>query len=656
MKDGEMASFGYAGKILRVDLSSGNITEASTLDYADSFLGGRGIAAKIYWDEVSPEISAFDPENRLIFVTGPLCGIPVIGGSRWTICGKSPEPIPESFSYGNLGGRFGAELKFVGYDAIVVHGKSETPVYLHINDETTDLKDASNLWGKGIGAIETRQILKSELGDSARVVAIGPAGENLCVAAILTADNDAVCTGGMGAIMGSKNLKAVVVKGTKKPANVANPERLKELTQYYKDLERGFAEYLGRWSRDIIVDFKVVPNQDMKKEPCYGCIGRCPRKVYVAQDGRKGKFVCHSAFFYQPHTDEYYEEWNDVPFHANKLCDDYGLDAVAVDLIINWLERCHKAGILNDENTGIPLSKLGSQEYIDVLIRKISHRDGFGDTLAQGIQKAAEAVGPDAKTELELAGYLDESGNHMYGPRLYIMNSFPYAMEPRVPIQQVHEVGLLIPLWIVAATMGLGHVTTDVLRDIAKRFWGSEIAVDFSTYEGKALAAKMIQNRQYVKESLILCDYIWPLTDLPNTENHVGDPTLESKLLSAVTGNEISEEELYGIGERIFNLQRAILVREGHRGRDFDILPDHDYNVPLNYDVSNPHCQVPGKNGEVISRKGEVIDREKFEKMKDEYYELRKWDVATGLQTRTQMEGLNLGDIADDLETRGLLS
>ncbi len=649
-----MSTFGYAGRILRIDLTSGSITETSSADYIDRFLGGRGIAAKIYWDEVPPDISAFDSENRLIFATGPLCGVPIIGGSRWTICGKSPEPIPESFSYGNLGGRFGADMKFAGYDAIVIHGQSEKPVYIRFDEESAELKDASSLLGKG--AIETRQILKGELGDSSRVVAIGPAGENMCVAAILTADNDAVCTGGLGAVMGSKNLKAVVVKGSKKGSNVANPERLKELTQYYKHLERGFTEYLGRWSRDIIADFKIVPNQDMKKEPCYGCIGRCPRKVYVAQDGRKGKFVCHSAFFYQPHTDEYYEDWNDVPFHANKLCDDFGLDAVAVDLMINWLKRCHNAGILTDENTGIPLSKLGSQEYIDVLIRKISYRDGFGDTLAQGIHKAAESVGPAAQEELMMAGHLDESSYHMYGPRLYITNALPYAMEPRVPIQQVHEVGLIIPLWTVAATMGLGHVTTDVLRAIAKRFWGSEIAADFSTYEGKALAAKMIQNRQYVKESLILCDYIWPLTDLPNTEDHVGDPTLESKLLSAVTGNEIDEEGLYQIGERIFNLQRAILVREGHKGRNFDVLPDHDYNVPLNYDVSNPHCQVPGKNWEIVSRKGEVIDRAKFEKMKDEYYELRRWDVATGLQTRAQMEDLNLGDIADDLESRGLLS
>ncbi len=254
-----------------------------------------------------------------------------------------------------------------------------------------------------------------------------------------------------------------------------------------------------------------------------------------------------------------------------------------------------------------------------------------------------------------MAGYLDEPGNDIYGPRLYLANAFPYAMEPRIPIQQVHEIGLLIPMWVVATTLGFGHVTTEVLRGIAERFWGGELAMDFSTYEGKALAARMIQDRQYAKESLILCDYIWPLIDLPNTEDHIGDPTLESKLLSAVTGREVNEEGLNRIGERVFNLQRAILVREGHRGREYDVLSDLSYNVPLNYDISNPQCLVPGRNGEMISRKGAVVDRKQFEKMKDEYYHLRGWDVATGLQTKAQLEELGLGDVAQEMEKRNLL-
>jgi len=167
-----MANCGYAGEILWVDLTSGETERRATSDYADRFLGGRGLAAKIYWDEVPPDVGALEPENRLIFATGPLGGVPMIGGSRWTICGKSA--AMETFSYCNLGGRWGAELKFAGFDAIVTYGKSNKPVYLLIDGDKVALKDASGIWGSG--AINTREALKAEHGKSARVVAIGPAG------------------------------------------------------------------------------------------------------------------------------------------------------------------------------------------------------------------------------------------------------------------------------------------------------------------------------------------------------------------------------------------------------------------------------------------------------------------------------------------------
>jgi aldehyde:ferredoxin oxidoreductase len=650
-----MSPFGYAGKILRVDLSSGSTAQVPTSDYADRFLGGRGIATRVYWDEVSPETKPLDPENRLIFASGPLCGLPAVGGSRWEVCGKSPGP--ERFCYCNLGGRWGAELKFAGYDGIIVQGKSERPVYLFLHDGAVELRDASALWGKG--SIESREALKAELGNSVRVVAIGPAGENMASMATLLAENDASGSGGMGAVMGSKKLKAVAVGGGGKGVNVSQPDRLRELTSEYRDLGRDFPsdgwEYLSRWSRDPMLDPRVVPGPEMKKQPCYGCLGRCARKVYVSQNGREGKFICHSAFFYQPWAETYYGDWNDVPFYANKLCDSYGLDAVAIDLMISWIDLCHKAGILTERDTGLPLSRLGSLEFIEDLVRKVSLREGFGDTLAGGAVKAAEAIGPTAREMVDKAGHLSEPGYHPYGPRLYITNALLYAMEPRTPIQQLHEVGLVLAKW-AAGTKGLTTVTSDVVRTVARKFWGGEVAGDFSTYEGKALAARKIQDRQYADECLIMCNFLWPITDCAQCEEQVGDPALEGKILAAVLGNEIDEAGLYRIGERVFNLQRAILVREGHRGRDFDKLPEFFHSLPLDYDQANPECLVPGKGGELTSRKGATVDRGQFEKMKDEYYGLRGWDAATGLQTRASLEKLDLKDVADDLERRGLLA
>ncbi|MEE8174501.1 MAG: aldehyde ferredoxin oxidoreductase N-terminal domain-containing protein [Dehalococcoidia bacterium] len=642
-----MATFGYAGKILRVDLSSGSRADLSTMDYADRFLGGRGIAAKIYWDQVSPEVSAFDEGNSLIFATGPLAGVSTVGGSRWQVCGKSAASTPEQFSYCNLGGHWGAQLKFAGYDAIVVQGKSEKPVYLFLDGETVELKDASALWGRS--AIETREILKSELGSSARVVAIGPAGENMAIMATLLADNDSSGSGGLGAVMGSKKLKAIVVRGAGKGVKVAHPERLRELVGYYRELKRMPLTVTMTGGRDL--------RARMKKDVCYGCLG-CGRRTYEAEDGQKGKFMCGSSLLYQSRALKYYGEWTDVPFYANKLCDSYGLDTQAIDLMISWLQACYKAGILTDENTGIPLSQVGSLEFIETLLRKVSLREGIGDVLAQGIVKAADSIGSGAREQLGNTGHFSKADyKEGYGPRLYITHALLYALEPRTPIQQLHEVGLTVSKWANwASRTAEANAFSDAVRAIARKFWGSEVAADFSTCEGKALAAKMIQDRQYAKECLILCDFLWPIIDLDYSQGDVGDPSLESKILSAVTGSEVDEQGLYAIGERVFNLQRAILVRDGRWGRDYDSLPDHCFTAPLEYDFVNRECLVPGKDGEIISRKGSVVDRAEFERMKDEYYQLRQWDVATGLQTRAKLEQLGLRDVAQDLEHRELIA
>jgi aldehyde:ferredoxin oxidoreductase len=655
MPYGGIASFGYAGKTLKVDLSSGDITETPTTDYTDRFLGGRGLAAKVYWDEVSPEVRAFDPQSRLIFATGPLGGLPTIGGSRWTICGKSA--ATERFSYCNLGGGWGANLKFAGYDAVVVHGQSERPVYLLIDGDQVELKSASAIWGKG--TIQTREALKREIGGSVRVVAIGPAGENRAIMASFLADNDASGSGQLAASMGAKQLKAIVVRGAGKKVQVGRPDEFKRLVNQYRELKVAFPTYswtqMCRWSRDLVLGFRAVPDEQMKREPCYGCIARCPRQSYHAADGTKGKFLCHSAYFYQPFAERYYGDWNDVPFHATKLCDSYGVDTMAIDKIIGWLDGEYKDGAITEENTDLPLSKIGSLEFIENLLEKIALRKGIGDILAKGLEHASGTLLPGVRDWTKYVGLLSEPGYDPYGPRLYLTCAFFYAMEPRFPIQQLHEVGAILGRWRTT-TVGLADCPSETLRAIARTFWGGEVAADFSTYEGKALAAIMIQDRQYAKECLLLCDFLWPQMFLEFAKERVGDPAFESKVLSAVTDQHIDELGLRKIGERVFNLQRAILAREGHRGREFDRIEERCFTEPLKYEISNPDCIVPGPQGQIVSRMGATVDRAAFEKMKDEYYSLRHWDVASGLQTRDKLEELGLGDVAQDLEQRGLLA
>jgi len=277
-----------------------------------------------------------------------------------------------------------------------------------------------------------------------------------------------------------------------------------------------------------------------------------------------------------------------------------------------------------------------------------------------GIARAANVVGGGAKELIEgmITEYTIKAEEPPGGdPRLFSPIALFHAMEPRVARYQYAEIIKPLSGWLAWVHKDEdAYVTSDVWRAVAREFLGGEIAADFSTYDGKALAAKMVQDRESAIASLILCIYVWPIMTIKNSADHVGDPALESKLLSAVTGKQVDEEGLRRIGEVIFNLERAIRVREGHRGRESDVLPEPYFNTPVETNIQDPECLVPGKNGEVISRKGEVVDRTEFERMKDEYYQLRGWDAATGLQTRKKLEELGLNEVAQDLEQRKLIA
>jgi aldehyde:ferredoxin oxidoreductase len=635
--------YGYAGNILSVDLSSGTITTKPTMDYADRFLGGRGIGTKIYWDEVAPEVKAFDPENRLIFVTGPATGI-APAGSRTQIYGKSPATVPEGFCSCNFGGSWGAQLKFAGFDGLVVHGKSNKPVYLFIRDGIAEIRDASSLWGKG--SVEVREALKREIDRKVRVIAAGPAGENLVVFANLLADEDASGSSGFGAVMGSKNLKAIAVRGSGKIVP-ANRDELKNLTKYTLHL-------LGDEPR---IDTSLDLPPDIKHDTCFACIGCRMRNLYEAKDGTKGKYMCASALFYQEFAKGYYGEWNEASFFATRLCDQYGIDVWPIMSTMIWMLQGMGTGLVTEENTGLPLSKMGSLEFIETLVKKVALREGFGDVLAQGPLAAADSFGSEARALMD--SIVSDSMGHivMFDPRVMPTTGLLYAMEPRQPIPQISEIaGRLVCLWVPWANGAPGaYISSDVMRAMGKRFWGGELAMDFSTYEGKPLSAKMAQDRIIANECGIFCIYIFPLYHSPSTEDHIGDPGIESRIISAVIGKHIDEEGFYQIGERVFNLHRAVMVREGHKGRESDIIPESCHTQPIEFEYANEDILVPGKDGEIISRKGEMLGREDFEGMKDEFYALRGWDVDTGLQTKAKLQELGLDDVAADLETRGLV-
>jgi len=636
-----VAEFGYAGEILKVDLADGRITRLPTADYADRFVGGRGMAARLYWDMAPPGARAFDPENCLIYITGPVTGFNRLAGCRWQVCGKAPITEPEVFSYANLGERWGSYLKYAGYDGLVVTGKADKPVYIYIHDGAIEIKDASSLWGKS--AFEASDSLKGELGKEVSVLTISPAAENLVSFATMLTDDGASGASGLGSVMGSKNLKAVVVAGDKRP-KAADPERLGNLADRILQIRK---DTWKNWLNEI-------PGR-ARLRACYNCGIGCFRKSYE-EGGRRYKFFCQAMHVYWGAAEKYQPDFTEVALLAIRLCDRYGLDTTVMQPMIDWLTICHQEGILREEDTGLPLSKIGSAEFIEELTRKIAYREGFGDLLARGTIKAAEKVGKRAQELLHDHVITRAGETRDYDPRLILTNALLYATEQRRPINQLHEVAHSLWLWCnwTRGEEGAFLSYNDFLN-IGKNFWGGAAAADYSTYEGKALAAKKIQDRTYAKESLILCDFLWPIIWVRFADDHTGDPAMESRVLSAITGKEIDEAGLNRIGERIFNLQRAILLRQGWGGRQGDRLLDYLHDEPLSFVFFTPDCIVPGKNGEIVSRKGAKIDRADFENLKSEYYVLRGWDVESGLPTEKKLGELGLADVAADLKTRGLL-
>ena len=631
--------FGWCGKILTVDLSNSRVTERDTMDYAERFLGGRGIATQIYWEEVGPDVSAFDPENRLILMSGPLGATGVQGASRFEVVGKSPMLMPEGFCYGNLGGFFGPYLKRAGYDGIVISGRSEKPVYVWIHDGKTKILDASLLWGKGVYAV--RDILKETHGKNVRFVTTGVAGENMCRSANLMTDNEGSATGGFGAVMGSKNLKALAVLGSGNPL-VANPEKLKELNQLTIHLNK----------RDPLqIPFPEEQVRRTGKSSCYQCGLDCKyRNSFRTASGKDVVRKCQSMFVYLPWVFRRPGESTETAVDATGICNDLSICTMEMANIIHWLDSCYQSGYLTDKETGLDISKLGTYGFFENLANMIAYRQRFGDILAEGLLRVGEKLGDRAKAHF--ANEVSDVGDGAtYSGREYLMNGLLYALEPRQPIAMLHEISWLTGLWVInQANPGSSPVTSEVFRAAATKFWGHEKAWDLTTHEGKARAAVNIMDRTYVKDSLLLCDSSWPIMVSWNTQDHVGDPGLESRIFSAVTGIETDETGLSQYGKRIFNLQRGVLLREGRRPKTDDVLAEFNFSDPVETVFMNPDVIVPGLGEEVISRKGQTLDRDVFETMRKEFYALRGWDSSSGLQKAETLEHLGLSDLAQDLK------
>jgi aldehyde:ferredoxin oxidoreductase len=627
--------FGWMGKILHVDLSNSRITQIETKPYAEKYLGGRGIGAALYWENVKPETGAFDPENFLIFMTGPIVGTGAQAANMLSVVGKSPATIPEGFCYGSLTGFVGAELKKAGFDGFVITGRASRPVYLLIEDGKAELKDASGLWGQN--GYETGKLLEQTHGEKTRFIAIGVAGENLVRTAVALATHDCTVSAGFGAVMGSKKLKAIAIRGSGK-IQVFDQEKLRELNLYTFKISK-------RIRLTIPPHIEGTKHADMieciGKGGCYLCGIECVAGIYRYGKRLVGHRKCQSVEYYLPWDYGREDEPLETFFEAPVMANDYGYETWELESIIEWLHDCYKAGVLTDEETGLPLSRIGTREFLEKLMHAIAYREGYGEFLAEGLFRAGDKL-PEKARAFFRPTLAPIGMNYLFPPRAYTIMSLFYPLEPRVHHLNYHDIAFVNMAWSFERRQPRSTgVTSERLREIARVFWGSEKAADLSGYEGQALAAKTVQNRTYLKEMLGLCDWCYPIQYSMSSPDHRGDPDLEAKLFTAVTG--IPGDDLERYGERAYNLHRLILLREGRKTPQADYPADYNFTQPLKGRGPGGFI-VPGPNMSTVDMVGNRLDREKYKDMLHEYYRLRGWDEETGLPLAETVAALEVAE------------
>lgn len=599
--------FGWAGTILRVNLSEGAIQkEALNRNDAKLYLGGRGLATKIMIDEVDPQVDPLSPENKLIFMTGPLTGTMAASPGRYMVISKAP--LTGTIGCANSGGHFGPELKFAGYDGIIFEGKAEKPVYLWINDDEVELRSAEHLWGKDV--FETTDQVLEETAEDARVACIGPAGEKgVLFATVMNDKNRAAGRTGMGAVMGSKNLKAIVVRGTKS-VEVADPEKFKEVST---DARRKLKEHpvtgegLPTYGTGVLVnilnEMGALPTRNwrdggifekaedisgealtekylVRNKGCFGCSIGCGRLTKIPE----GKF---KSFGEGP---EYEAEWSygaacgvgDLAAicKANFLCNELGLDPITMGATIACAMEMYEKGILTKEEVGRELN-FGDADAIVELTRMTGLREGFGDELALGSYRLAEKYGHP-----ELSMSVKKQEMPAYDARGVQGMGLSYATSNR---GGCHVRGYMTSVEVLGIPEKLDPLVTD-----EKAGW-----------------LKIFQDLTAVVDSTGICLFTTFAIGLPEVAN----------MLRAAVGWTTSDEEILQIGERIWNLERLFNLRAGFTKAD-DTLPPRLMEEPL------PSGPAKGKVNEL-------------EVMLKEYYQVRGWNEE-GVPTEEKMAELSL--------------
>jgi len=631
--------YGWMGTILRVDLTSGKIEKEPLSDWLRlNYLGGRGINSRILYDSVGPEVDALSPDNVLIFGTGTVVGTIAPSAGRITVTAKSP--LTGILGDGNAGGHFSAEMKRAGYDHIVFTGKADRPVYLWISDNHVELRPAEHLHGKT--TVETNDEIHKELSDPIiKTAIIGIGGENLVrYASIIFENCHAVGRTGMGAVMGSKNLKAVAVRGTK-GVQVAHPGPFMRLSRNLHEriinnpVYKGLAYYgtpyftagmyksgwlsiknaqTNEWPDVLKLGHKMLKNDYFVKElACTSCPRHCNQAWVIKGgpfSGTRGAKIEYGAI--GPFGAGCLITDFEAVAKMNSMCDDYGLDLIEMGITLNTaMEWYEKELITKDDTDGIDLS-WGNAEGAIQLINKVASREGFGNLLAEGPLRAAEKIGRGADKCIVL-----HSKGMTYGiDDIRAMKG--YALSVATSTRGADH---------LRGMPGLEMIPQASTPEILEKRFGTAEAGIASSYK-KAPLVVYSQNLCTLTDCLELCKY--------NTEFQGEAINIEdlAALFSLATGVEMDEKAMSTAAERIYTLEKAFLVREGMDRKD-DIVGGKWGSEPI---VGGPSA-------------GERIDPKKFDKLLDEYYQLRGWD-SMGIPTASTLSALGLDDIAEEIKTR----
>ena len=649
--------YAETGFNLEVDLTRGNIERVATDPReTEAFLGGLGTNAKILWDRVPPEVEPFSPENLLIFATGLLCGTPATGANRTIVTSISPQTRLMAFSM--MGGFWAPELKYAGYDKVILRGQSPDLVYLWINDDKVEIRDAAHLKGKG--AIETAELIRQELGEpKAQVAAIGMAGENRVFYASIEQGRSSASRGGIGAVMGDKGLKAIVVRGTK-DLGIAEPAEFMELCEealeYIKFREEnpipGVIPILARlgspqemavhdekwhtenfmwgnsrlrrrgfWTEDIATAWKeTMEKARTRLVSCYNCPLKCG--ATISMPGLSTYMMkCFSKLTYTMAA----MSDLDFGFRIAQRATEYGVDGYSTPQVMAFALELYEAGILTDEDMpGLPSD---NEERFFWLLDRIVRREGIGDVLADGTYWAAEKIGNGAheyahntiKKHEQLPLKLS-----MLNPIYFLMYSTGAKMNitqiegqfPQGPFPKREHREAFVKDWF--------QVPDDRFKEY---FLDWEPRGEFSNpyYPGVDATCDIVdwmERMHYIDDALGICAGLSSFHMKPPYHIHN-----LPKFVSSGAGIEMDEEKLTQVARRNRNLVRAVNIRRGMRRKDEKPPADH-------WKKRFPELEK------------ELLDR---------YYEFKGWNQQ-GIPTRESLHELGLGYVAEDFLERGILT